>query len=96
MEVRDFYSRSQIIAAGETALRARLVAQFNKKQDDWGSGLVQTPTGIMVRREAAENHPVFFSSKINGDMNRGRGFHATAQKDMNLYTEVHGGPLAQR
>jgi hypothetical protein len=27
-------------------------------------------------------------------MNRGRGFHATAQKDMNLYTEVHGAPRA--
>jgi hypothetical protein len=96
MEVRDFYSRAQIMAAGETALRARMVANFNKKEEDWGSGLVQTPSGIMVRRKAAENHPVFFSSKINGDMNRGRGFHATAQKDMNLYAEVHGSPLASR
>lgn len=96
MDVRDFYSRSQIIAAGETALRARMIAQINKKKEDWGSGLVQTPAGIMVRREAAEEQPAFFSGKINGDMNRGRGFHATAQKDMNLYAEVHGSPLASR
>ena len=91
MDVRDFYSRAQILAAGETALRAQMVAKFNRTQKgEWGDGLCQTPNGIMIRRKAAEELPAFFASKINGDMARGSGFHVTAQKDMNLYTDVHG------
>jgi hypothetical protein len=93
MDVKNFYSKAQIMAAGEAALRARLVANFNRKQDDWGSTLCQTPEGIMVRRKAMKNQPAFFASKINGDMNRGTGFHVTAQKDMQLYTEVHRSSL---
>ena len=91
MDVRSFYSKAQIMAAGETALRAQMVAQFNTKVENIADQLCQTSRGIMTLREAALDSPAEYLSSINGDMNRGTGHHKRAQKKMVVFNEAHKG-----